>query len=478
MPLPSRQVTPRSHLTLALLALVYVFSFIDRNVIAIVLEPIKQEFQASDTMMGLLTGLAFAVLYGILGIPLGRMADQGTDRRKMISICCGLWSLATMACGMATSFWQMLAARMAVAIGEAGGMAPSVSLVSDLYPKARRSLAMSIFMLGPQLGLLIAMVAGGYIAQNYGWRSTFLFFGIPGVLLAATLWIFTRDPGRGIFDSDEEKRQAQVVSGQKMGPQIAAIFKVRSFVLLCFACGITGVVGYGYGIWAPTFLLRTYEMPLAQAGFLFGIASGLFAACGAIFSGWFCDKLIVKNTGWQIGLPLIGILLSLPMGIAFLLWPQTSSFQLGGMNIPYAMLFAAGFAFFNSWWPSLTFTAISHLLTSSQRAMGAAFLNLFMTLLGAGFGPLLSGTLSDYYTQSLGPDGLRYALVTVLSLLLVAAALYFMALGPYKRRLIHLDADKVSSPHAKRDVPPSQPEDLSSPNRVCPEPTAYSKSNG
>jgi len=433
-------VTRRSHFTLALLALVYVFSFIDRNVIAIVIEPIKQEFGASDTLMGLLTGLAFAVLYGILGIPLGRMVDQGADRRKMISICCGLWSIATMACGMATSFWQLLIARMTVAVGEAGGMAPSVSMVSDLYPKNRRSSAMSIFMLGPQLGLLIAMVVGGYIAQTYGWRTTFIFFGIPGVLLAATLWFFTRDPGRGVFDSAEERRQAMEARNIKAGPQIKSIFKVRAFVLLCFGVAVTGVVGYGFGIWAPTFLLRTYEMPLAHAGFLFGIASGVFAILGTLFCGWLCDRLIRRNTNWQLALPMLGILISLPMGIAFVLWPQTSSFSVGSFNVPYAMLFCAGFAFFQSWWPTLTFAAVSHLLTSSQRALGAAFVNLFMTLIGAGLGPLLSGTLSDMYSSSMGPDGLRWALATVLCLLLIPALLYGLAIRPYKRRLIELDA--------------------------------------
>jgi MFS family permease len=211
---------------------------------------------------------------------------------------------------------------------------------------------------------------------------------------------------------------------------------------------------------------------------MFGIASGLFAACGAIFSGWFCDKLIVKNTGWQIGLPLVGILISLPMGIAFVLWPQTSSFHVGGFDVPYAMFFAAGFAFFNSWWPSLTFTAVSHLLTSSQRAMGVAFPNLFMTLLGAGFGPLLSGTLSDMYTQSFGPDGLRYALATILCLLLGAAALYFLALGPYKRRLTLLDSDRVIAPDEFHATTSPNLIDPNSPNRVCPAPASYSKSNG
>lgn len=434
------KVTARSHFTLVLLALVYVFSFIDRNVIAIVIEPIKQEFGASDTLMGLLTGLAFAVLYGVLGIPLGRMVDRGADRRKMISICCGLWSMATMACGLATSFWQLLMARMTVAVGEAGGMAPSVSMVADLYPKARRSMAMSIFMLGPQLGILIAMVVGGYIAQTYGWRTTFIAFGIPGILIAATLWFFTRDPGRGIFDSEEERRQAAIARDIKVAPQIKSIFAVRAFVLLCMGVALTGVVGYGFGIWAPTFLLRTYEMSLAQAGLLFGLSSGLFAVLGTLFCGWLCDRLIVRDTRWQIALPMLGILISLPMGIAFLLWPKTSTFDVAGYDIPFAMLFCAGFAFFQSWWPTLTFAAVSHLLTSSQRAMGAAFVNLFMTLVGAGLGPFLSGTLSDLYTRSMGPDGLRWSLVTVLCLLLVTALLYALAITPYQRRLVELDA--------------------------------------
>ena len=201
------RVTWRTHFTLVMLALVYVFSFIDRNVVAIVLEPIKQEFGASDTMMGLMSGLAFAVLYAGLSLPMGRMADKGVNRRNIIATCCGLWSFATMACGMTQQFWQLLISRMTVAVGEAGGMAPSISMVSDLYPKERRSLAISILMLGPHIGLLTAMVLGGWIAQEYGWRYVFYIFGAPGILLALTLWLFTKDPGRGVYDSAEAKAQ-------------------------------------------------------------------------------------------------------------------------------------------------------------------------------------------------------------------------------------------------------------------------------
>src|SRR5574337_1340889 len=172
-------VTWRTHLSLLLLSLVYIFSYIDRQVIAVVIEPIKHEFGLSDSAMGVLSGLAFGVMYAGLGIPVGRFADSHS-RRKIAAVCATLWSLATMACGLAMNFWQMLLARMSVAVGEAGGMAPSISLISDLYPKKNRALAISVFMMGPQLGLLIGLVVGGWIAQHYGWRHAFIWLARRG----------------------------------------------------------------------------------------------------------------------------------------------------------------------------------------------------------------------------------------------------------------------------------------------------------
>ena len=270
----------RTHLSLLLLALVYVFSYIDRNVIAILIEPIKREFGASDTAMGLLTGLAFGVLYAVMGIPLGRLADQGFNRRNMVAMACGLWSLATMACGMAGQFWQLMIARMTVAIGEAGGMAPSMSMVSDLYPKERRSIAISLFMMGPHIGMILAMALGGWIAQQHGWRATFLFFGIPGLVLATLLWLIVREPRRGGFDGVPT---AATQPAQPLLAQLRGLLGIRAFLLVCLACGLGGIAGYGYGIWGPSFLMRSHDLPLAQAGLLFGLASGLGAASGAIF---------------------------------------------------------------------------------------------------------------------------------------------------------------------------------------------------
>lgn len=431
----------RTHLSLLLLAFVYVFSFIDRNVIAILIQPIKTEFGASDTLMGFLSGLAFAILYAVMGVPLGRLADRGFNRRNMVAICCGLWSFATMACGMAAQVWQLVLARMTVAIGEAGGMAPSISMVSDLYPKARRSLAISLFMLGPHIGLLIAMALGGWIAQNYGWRTTFIAFGIPGVVLALLLWLLVREPRRGAFDDPLPAAAAQAAEPNTgMIAQVMDLMRIRAFRNVCMGCGVAGIAGYGYGIWAPTFLVRSYDMSLAHAGLMFGIASGVSAAVGSVLGGWLCDRLTVRDVRWQIGLPLLGVLLSMPMGIAFLLWPTTGLWTIGSLQVPHAMVFAAGFGLFNSWWPSLSYAAVSHMMTSSQRAVGAALLNLFMTLFGAGLGPFLSGLLSDVFTSRFGSTGLSYALTVIVGMLVFTMILYSLAMRPYRQRLDQLSA--------------------------------------
>ncbi|MDG1123186.1 MAG: MFS transporter, partial [Glaciecola sp.] len=196
----------RTRITLFLLALIYVFSYIDRNLIAIVIEPIKLEFGVSDTVMGAVSGLAFAVLYSVFSFPLSRLADRGVNRRSIVAVCCGLWSLATMASGMVGQFWQFVIFRMTVAIGEAGGTSPSISMVSDLYPPHKRSFAISLYMLGPHIGLLAAMALGGWIAQEFGWRAVFILFGAPGIIIALLLYVFGRDPGMGVYDTEAEKQ--------------------------------------------------------------------------------------------------------------------------------------------------------------------------------------------------------------------------------------------------------------------------------
>lgn len=438
----------RTRLTLLLLSVIYVFSFIDRNLIAIVLEPIKQEFDVSDTVMGAVSGLAFAVLYSAVSFPLSRMADRGTNRRNIIAVCCGLWSLATMASGVVTQFWQFTLARMTVAIGEAGGTSPSVSMVSDLYPPEKRSFAISLYMIGPHVGLLAAMALGGWIAQEHGWRAVFIFFGAPGLLLALLLYVLGRDPGLGVYDTEAEHKARQLPQG-KFFSDVFTIMRIKGFFLICMGTAVAGMVGYGYGIWAPTFMVRNFDMPLAQAGLTFGLASGIFAAAGSMFSGYYCDKLNTTDNRWQLRMPALGVLISMPFGFAFLLWPADAFWLLGSIKIPHAIMFAAGFSFFNSWWATLAYAAISHLVSSSQRATSIALLSLFLTLFGAGFGPLLTGALSDVFASTNPGEGLQYAIVVMISLLLLSTWFYYRAISPYQQQIM---AKTLSTQHREENL--------------------------
>ena len=431
------RVTWRTHLSLALLALVYIFSYIDRQVVAILIEPIKSEFGASDTQIGLLTGLAFGLLYAALGVPVGKLADR-KNRRAIVAVACGLWSLATMACGFAGHFWQLLLARMSVAVGEAGGMAPSISLVSDLYPPKQRSFMISLFMMGPHLGVLIGLALGGWIAQHYGWRHTFIWFGAPGLVLAALVFLLVREPRRGGFESAAATAHLQQQPFESMWTQVRRLLAITAFRRLAFACGFAGLAGYGYGIWTPSFLVRTHGMNIAQAGLLFGVASGVGAVAGALFSGWLCDRMVARDVRWQLGLPMLGVIVSIPCAIAFFLWPTTGIWMLGPLKVPHALGFAFLFAFFASWWPSLSYSATSHMVGSNERSVAAALLNFFVTLFGVGAGPLVTGMVSDLLTPMFGVQGLRWSLVCVMLLMIPTAVLMGMALNAYRERLAQM----------------------------------------
>lgn len=434
-PLPPT-VNWRTHLSLALLALVYIFSFIDRQVLSILLEPIKHEFGASDTQMGLLTGLAFGLIYALLGIPVGRLADTH-NRRNIVALCCGIWSLATAACGFASQYWHMLVARMSVAVGEAGGMAPSISIVSDAYPPKMRSFAISLFMMGPNLGTLLGLVIGGMVAQYHGWRSVFLAFGIPGMILALLVYLFVKEPARGAYETPKAQPSSSAPR-EAMLAQVWRLLGMKPLRYICLACGMAGIAGYGYGVWAPSFFIRIHGMSLSHAGLVFGLASGLGAVVGAMFCGWLSDRLTQRDPRWQLRLAAIGTFCAVPAGIAVFFWPVSDFWMLGSIKVPYAMAFAMIFGFFGSWFATLSYSAVSQLVQASERSVAAAVLNLFITLLGVGMGPLVTGVLSDYFARAHGSEGLRWALMGVTSLFILTVVFFTMAINPYRQRLQQL----------------------------------------
>lgn len=418
----------RRHWTLLMLLLVYAMSLIDRQIMGVLIEPVKHEFGVSDTAMGLLTGLAFALFYSVLAVPLGRYADKA-NRRNFVSMCCVAWSGMTVLCGMAGGYWQLMLARVGVAVGEAGGTAPSLSMISDLYPPQQRTRAMSVFMLGPHLGTLIGLGLGSWIAFHYGWRSAFIWMGLPGVAIALVLRFTGKEPQRGMFDTEATRQQAKPVSSIRQ--VVREAMANRAFLRISGAGMLLGFAGYGIGIWNTAFLVRSHGLTLQNAGLLVGVSGGIAAIIGALGSGWLCDRLARRNVRWHIGVPIVGTVISIPMGLAYLLYPAADPWHLGSMLIPKAMVFSLFFSIFAVWWTAPSYTALTAIIPSDRRATVLAIYNLGLTAIGGGLGPLTVGILSDSMTGTFGADALRWALAAMLLVFVLAVWVFALAIKPY-----------------------------------------------
>ena len=421
-------VTWRTHYALFVLASIYVFNYIDRQLMAILIEPVKLEFGISDTGIGLLSGVTFAVFYTVFGFPLGRLSDR-IGRKPVIAFSCIAWSLMTMLCGMASNFLGLVLARIGVAVGEAGGTAPSVAMVSDLYPPNRRSTALSVLMLGSSLGAIVGLGLGGWIAQHHGWRYAFLLIGAPGVFLGLLLLLTVRTPQRvtplGIVPAQQDN----------WVKTLAELFRMPSFLCLVLAGGAAAIAGYAIGTWSPSFLIRSHGLNLQQAGFLVGVVGGTGATIGTLTCGILTDRMARRDAGWQIGVPLLGTLISIPFALAYFLWPQGTAFNIGGIAIPQAFLFYSVFGFFGVWWATPCLSAITHLFPATRLAQATSIFLMSMTLLGVGIGPLLVGMLSDFYVKGMGAESLRYALASSVSMLALASVFLALALPRYRQQI-------------------------------------------
>jgi MFS family permease len=421
----------RSHYTLVLLLFVYTMSFIDRQIMGILMQPIKQEFGASDTAMGMLGGLTFALFYSVLAIPFGRYADRA-NRRNFVAYCCGAWSIMTALCGMVTGFWTLALARIGVAIGEAGGTAPSLSMVADHYPPQQRGRAMGVYWLGPQLGILFGLTLGGWIAQHHGWRAAFVWMAIPGVIAAALLRFTAVEPARGRWEASGDAS----APAESLASVMRDLRASKAFVRITLAGLMMGFAGYGIGIWTPAFLVRSHGMSLQGAGAVMGLLGGVAAAIGAVLSGWLCDRLAKRDRRWRVGVPLLGCLLSVPTGLAFYLMPA-SDWHIGSLVVPHAIGFYVLFGLTAVWWTAPVYTVLAEVVAPQRRATTVAFFNLGMTMVGGGLGPLLVGLLSDGLASAFGVESLRYALaLTTGSCYALGAVFFYLAMQAYERERI------------------------------------------
>ena len=253
---------------LALLTLVYTFSFIDRQLLVLLAEPVKADLGLSDMQLGLLTGLAFAALYVTLGLPIARLADKG-NRKNVVSASLAIWSAMTVISGMVTNFTQMLLARIGVGIGEAGGSPPSHSIISDYFPPEKRATALSIYSVGIYIGIFLGFTIGGVLAQNYSWRVAFYAVGIPGILLAVIIYYFVKEPVKGRYDPQGVTRENPTLSNV-----IKTLMGKKTFVFIALGSGFIAFGSYGAGNFLPSFLQRVHGVELSKAGYLLGIAFG------------------------------------------------------------------------------------------------------------------------------------------------------------------------------------------------------------
>lgn len=405
---------------LVILTLAFTFSFADRQLMTILLEPVKAEFGASDTAMGMLAGLAFVLFYATLGVPIARLADRGS-RRTVIAVSIALWSLMTAACGLATSFWALAAARVGVAVGEAGGTPASQALLADYYPPRQRSTVLGIYATGTQLGICLGLFGGAVLAHYFGWRLAFIGLGLPGLALALVVRYTVAEPPRII-----------AAAQPPLLITLRDILRGRAYRLLALAAALASLAGYGFATWLPSFLVRVHDVPLLHAGLMLGVGSSLGGLAGAVCGGWFCDRMVRRDRVWQLRIPALAVLLSLPVLAAFLLWPQQQRWQLGGLTLPVAALFIPINAFLVAAWIGPIYAAVQNLVAPAQRAQALALLSLITNLIGCGAGPLSIGLLSDWFAPA-GAASLRYALLASLVMLLAGALLFWRAGALYRR---------------------------------------------
>jgi predicted MFS family arabinose efflux permease len=347
----------------------------------------------------------------------------------VIALSCIAWSLMTMFCGLAASFLMLVVARIGVAIGEAGGTAPSMAMVSDLYPPERRSTALSVLMLGSSLGAVFGLGLGGWIAQHYGWRFAFVVIGAPGILLGLLLMFTVRAP------KPAQRVDSPTVGREDWRSTMRLLFQTPSFLWIVLTGGSAAIAGYAIGTWSPSFLIRSHGLSLQNAGLLVGVVGGAGAAIGTLTCGILSDRLSRRDAGWQIGVPLLGTLISIPFALAYFLWPTGIAFHIGTIPVPQAFIFYSVFAFFGTWWATPCLGAISHLFPATRLAQATAIFVMSMTLLGVGIGPLLIGMLSDYFAPTLGAEALRYALASSISLLMLASVFLCLALPRYRAQM-------------------------------------------
>lgn len=410
---------------LGLLLIVYTFNYLDRQILSILLEPIKHDLQLSDTALGFLTGIVFALFYATLGVPIAMFADR-SNRKKIIAAALAIWSGMTALSGTATSFIQLTFFRIGVGVGEAGGSPPAYSLISDYFPPEKRSTALGIYSLGVPFGILFGFLIGSQVYELVGWRAAFFVVGIPGVLLAFLVWFSVKEPPRGL--SEAAQPAAAASDAPSFRETIRFIMKRKTLVHAMIGATLISFTGYGFVTWAAAFLIRTHEMTVGDVGLFLSMILGIFGGIGTFGGGYLADKLQKRDARWQVWIVAVPSFIVAPFAVAMYL--VDSKFMALTLLIAPAI---TGSLFLG---PSLAL--VQNLVQVRMRAVAGAFFLFVLNLIAMGGGPQFVGLLSDFLEPSYGEDSLRIALL-ISSLFAIWGAVHYIIAG---RSLAH-DSSRV-----------------------------------
>jgi len=399
---------------LSVLVVVYTFNFIDRQILSILLEPIKQDLGLSDSALGMLTGFAFALFYATLGIPIARFADRG-NRRNLIALALTIWSGMTALSGLAQNFWHLLLARIGVGVGEAGCSPPAHSMIADYFPAENRATALGIYSLGIPFGILFGFIAGGWLNEFFGWRVAFFVVGIPGVLLALLVRYTLREPPRGMAEGRVADEQQPTVM-----ETFRFLWSKRSFRHMAVGGGLTAFVGYGVVTWVPSFLIRSYGMSTGDVGTYLGLILGIPGGIGIALGGYLADRYGARDTRWYLWVVAVALIACVPLSFGVYL-SATAFASLMFLIIPILL---------GNFYQATTFSQTQGLVSLRMRSVAAAVLLFILNIIGLGAGPQAVGILSDVLQPQYGDESLRYALL-ILSLVNVWSAYHYYLAGKY-----------------------------------------------
>jgi predicted MFS family arabinose efflux permease len=366
---------------LVILTLIYTSNFIDRGILGVLAQPIKAELGLADWQIGVLSGLAFAILYSTLGIPVARLAER-TNRVTLMAVAVTVWSGMTAACALAGNFWHLLAARVGVGVGEAGCAPPTSSLLADYFPPRQRSTVTGLLSLGIPVGTVGGALIGTFVAQHFGWRAAFLVVGLPGIALAILFKLTVREPVRGAFDADGADHAAPSIS------EVARmLWAKRTFVHLALGSAMASFASYGISTFAIPFLVRGYDLTLSQAGAAFALIFGLAAAIGIAAGGFLVDWAGKRDMRVYVLIPAASFFIASPL---FML-----AFMQGSLGLLAAFIFLPLILQFLYVGPMSGLT--QNMVGARARATTSAILTLVINLIGLGLGPALTGLASDLY---------------------------------------------------------------------------------